>query len=169
MKTDDKGRTYYVNTETRKSQWTVPEELKSNVSGSEAVVGENATDKEGGVENVKSDVLKVASYSYDKSLVLKGGHLQRLTSNGIWRTEFVNLTEDLFVLSQSGEWEDRNLLQEVGSMLPLLSCNSTKRQRTVLTAAVFIIYFNPGTCEGLEDGINEVRVKCRNDIESMEW
>ena len=39
MKTDDKGRTYYVNTETRKSQWTVPEELKSNVSGSEVVVG----------------------------------------------------------------------------------------------------------------------------------
>ena len=73
VKTDDKGRTYYVNTETRKSQWTVPEELKSNVSGSEVVVGENATDKEGGVENVKSDVLKVASYSYDKSLVLKRG------------------------------------------------------------------------------------------------
>ena len=58
VKTDDKGRTYYVNTETRKSQWTVPEELKSNVSGSEVVVGENATDKEGGVENVKSDVFK---------------------------------------------------------------------------------------------------------------
>ena len=33
----------------------------------------------------------------------------------------------------------------------------------------FIIYFNPGTCEGLEDGTSEVRVKCRNDIESMEW
>ena len=28
VKTDDKGRTYYVNTETRKSQWTVPEELR---------------------------------------------------------------------------------------------------------------------------------------------
>ena len=33
----------------------------------------------------------------------------------------------------------------------------------------FIIYFNPGTCEGLEDDTSEVRVKCKNDIESMEW
>ena len=78
MKTDDKGRTYYVNTETRKSQWTVPEELKSNeelltkVSENEIVGNKNATDKEGSIKNVKSDVSKVASYSYDKSLVLKG-------------------------------------------------------------------------------------------------
>ena len=114
-------------------------------------------------------MLKVASYSYDKSLVLKGGHLQRLTSNGIWRTEFVNLTEDLFVLSQSGEWEDRNLF--VLKLIDVTSVELQQHQKTEDGAysSGFIIYFNPGTCEGLEDGISEVRVKCRNDIESMEW
>ena len=111
----------------------------------------------------------MASYSYDKSLVLKGGHLQRLTSNGIWRTEFVNLTEDLFVLSQSGEWEDRNLF--VLKLIDVTSVELQQHQKTEDGAysSGFIIYFNPGTCEGLEDGISEVRVKCRNDIESMEW
>ena len=169
VKTDDKGRTYYVNTETRKSQWTVPEELKSKVSESEVGMDKSATEKQGSVENVKSGVSKVASYSYDKSLVLIGGHLQRLTSHGIWRTEFVNLTEDLFVLSQSGEWEDRNLF-----VLKLIDVTSVELQQHQQTedgaySSGFIIYFNPGTCEGLEDGISEVRVKCRNDIESMEW
>eukprot|EP00944_MAST-04C_sp_MAST-4C-sp1_P010973 g10973.t1 len=149
------------------SQWTVPEELKSNeelltkVSENEIVGDKNATDKEGSIKNVKSDVSKVASYSYDKSL--------RLTSNGIWRTEFVNLTEDLFVLSQSGEWEDKNLF--VLKLIDVTSVELQQHQKTEDGAysSGFIIYFNPGTCEGLEDGTNEVRVKCRNDIESMEW
>ena len=182
IKKDAKGRTYYVNIETRKSQWTIPDDLKVQDENTEetksnklstvieqaevSVLASKTNEKVDIIENTRS---KAISYQYDKNLIVKGGHLQRKTSHGIWRTEFVNLTKDVFVLSQTGEWEDTNLLK-----LPLIEITSVELQQHEETKdgkynSGFIISFNVGACEGMPKDTNEIRVKCKNDEESMEW
>ena len=67
----------------------------------------------------------------------------------------------MFVLSQTGEWEDTNLLK-----LPLIEITSVELQQHEETKdgkynSGFIISFNVGACEGMPKDTNEIRVNVK--------
>ena len=151
---DKKGRRFYVNKKTKVSQWDPPEGFLAALVQQQN--GETQKDAQG------QDKKMPFEYNQD---VVRSGHVERKTNTGVWRTEFINLTENVLCLSPDAKWDNADNV----ICVPLLNVKSVDSLARAENNPCFTIKFNPHGCVGLAPNCRQLLLKAKSEGDAMDW